>query len=185
MHDYSSWKVRDKYAHECAAATASAQHRGIGVIKSVRSGCGGEAVVTLRTPLLSHVEMLSRCASRAQGQRADGQDTAPGSAELWALLFPWGLSALAVPVHPLGHLNLGRNILRAQVGAPAYVITEGKHQLNVQSAIYGTARALCLNSESPIILLHLFIGSEIPNPAQIVCCPSKKISTAGASQRED
>lgn len=70
MHKYSSWKVRGKYAQECAAATASTQQRGIGVNKSVHSGCGGEAMVTLRTQLLTRVEMLSRCASRAQGQRA-------------------------------------------------------------------------------------------------------------------
>lgn len=67
------------------------------------------------------------------------QDTVPGSAELCASLSPWGLSVLGVPAHPLGHLNPGRYILCAQVNAPAYVLTEGKHQLNVHSAIYGTA----------------------------------------------
>lgn len=38
MHDYSSWpfslwKIRDKYAHDCAAATASTQRGGIDVLK--------------------------------------------------------------------------------------------------------------------------------------------------------
>ena len=98
---------------------------------------------------------------------SDGQDTMPGSAELRALLLRWGLSALGVPAHPLGHLKLGRNTLRAQVTAPAYVTTvvEGKHQLDVHSAIPGTARALCLSSESHIILLHPVIRLEIPNPS--------------------
>lgn len=76
-----------------------------------------------------------------------GQDTMPGSAELWDLLLQRGSPALGVPAHPLGHLKLGRNILCAWVSAPAYTITvfEGKHQLSVHSAISGTARAPCLN----------------------------------------
>lgn len=75
---------------------------------------------------------------------SDEQDTVPRRAELRALLSRWGSSAPEVPAHPLGHLKLGRNILRARVSAPASVITafEGKHQLNVHSAIYGTAE-LC------------------------------------------
>lgn len=47
--------------HTIAVATASAQQGGINVIKAVHLGCGGEAVVTLKTQLLSHVDAFKMC----------------------------------------------------------------------------------------------------------------------------